>query len=121
MIVRCRRRHLEHVCKKRGYALADVMPCVVSQDGDVWSVDTDHPAYPHREPTWRPFLLGDFVERRLTALGITKARVERWTRTEGKPGGCGCAGRKRWLNEWGVRVQTRARSFARWYAKAVFG
>jgi hypothetical protein len=49
------------------------------------------------------------VERGLTAIGITKERVERWTRTAGKPGGCGCAGRQRWLNEVGDRVQIQAR------------
>jgi hypothetical protein len=54
--------------------------------------------------------IGDLVERGLTAIGITKARVERWTRTEGKPGGCGCEGRKRWLNEVGNEVQITARN-----------
>lgn len=70
---------------------------------------------------WRPFLLGDFVERCLTRIGVTKERVERWTRTEGTPGGCGCEARQRWLNEWGTRVQMRARRLAQRYAKAVFG
>lgn len=70
---------------------------------------------------WRPFLVGDFVERCLIRIGITKSRVERWTRTEGKPGGCGCAARKRWLNDEGVRVQVAVRRFAQWYAKVVFG
>lgn len=58
---------------------------------------------------WRPFKVGDAVERWLTAIGITRERVERWTRTAGKPGGCGCESRKRWLNEWGDRVQVEAR------------
>ncbi len=58
---------------------------------------------------WQPYKIGDAVERVLTAVGITRERVERWTRTEGKPGGCGCEGRKRWLNEWGDRVQIAAR------------
>ena len=43
------------------------------------------------------------------SVGITKERVERLTRTEGKPGGCGCEGRKRWMNEQGVRVQKAVR------------
>jgi hypothetical protein len=33
-------------CQQRGYTLAEVMPCVASQDGDEWTIDTDHPAYP---------------------------------------------------------------------------
>ncbi len=54
---------------------------------------------------WRPIAVGDLVERGLTRLGITKERVERWTRTAGKPGGCGCDRRKKWLNDAGFRVQ----------------
>jgi len=83
------------------------------------------PTYRHCTPVpeqaWRPIPLGDFVERCLTRLGVTKERVERWTRTEGKPGGCGCAARKKWLNDAGAVWQTRARQLAQRYAKAVFG
>lgn len=42
----CRRSHLEARCHQRGYTLSDVMPCVVSQNGDEWTIDVDHPAYP---------------------------------------------------------------------------
>lgn len=59
---------------------------------------------------WRPIPVGDVVERCLTRLGITKERVERWTRTAGKPGGCGCAARQQWLNDVGNRVQVAARA-----------
>ena len=105
----CRRAFFESTCKQRGYALADVMPCVVEQDGDRWLIDTEHPAYPHKREVWRPVPLGDLVERGLTAVGVTKERVEALTRTAGKPGGCGCAGRQKWLNEVAAKVQTAAR------------
>jgi hypothetical protein len=65
---------------------------------------------PVPEKVWRPVPIGDLVERGLTAIGITKERVEALTRTAGKPGGCGCAGRQKWLNELGNRVQTDARN-----------
>lgn len=45
MIV-CHRTNLEARCVERGYTLDEVMPCVVSQDGDEWTIDVDHPAYP---------------------------------------------------------------------------
>lgn len=45
MIV-CRRIFLEARCRERGYLLDEVMPCVVAQDGDEWTIDVDHPAYP---------------------------------------------------------------------------
>ena len=64
---------------------------------------------PIKEKGWQPFQLGDAVEKALTAVGVTKDRVEALTRTAGKPGGCGCAGRKKWLNEVGAKVQTAAR------------
>ena len=64
---------------------------------------------PPPAPEWRPVAIGDLVERWLVAIGITKDRVERWTRTAGKPGGCGCDRRRRWLNEYGFAVQRRIR------------
>lgn len=62
-----------------------------------------------RQPAWKPVMVGDLVERALTSVGITQERVERLTRTEGQPGGCGCGARKKWLNEQGVRVQKAVR------------
>lgn len=42
----CHRAHIEARCRERGYTLDEVMPCVVAQEGDQWTIDTDHPAYP---------------------------------------------------------------------------
>jgi hypothetical protein len=44
--VKCERWHLEARCAERGYTVAEVMPCVVSETGDDIVVDVDHPAYP---------------------------------------------------------------------------
>jgi hypothetical protein len=46
-VTACHKRHLEQRCRERGYTLDEVMPCVVSKDGDQWTIDTEHPAYPH--------------------------------------------------------------------------
>jgi hypothetical protein len=32
----------------RGYSIEDVMPCVVSQNGDQWTIDLEHPSYPRQ-------------------------------------------------------------------------
>ena len=42
----CHRAHLEARCNERGYSLDEVMPCVVAQDGDEWTIDVEHLAYP---------------------------------------------------------------------------
>jgi hypothetical protein len=59
--------------------------------------------------------VGDTVERMLTSVGITKERVQAWTRTQD----CGCKARQRWLNQWGYRQQDRMERLlnkaARWY------
>lgn len=44
--MQCHRAHLEARCTERGYTLDEVLPCVVSQDGDEWTIDVEHPAYP---------------------------------------------------------------------------
>jgi hypothetical protein len=45
-VTTCHRSYLEMRCNQRGYTLDEVMPCVVSQDGDEWTIDVDHPAFP---------------------------------------------------------------------------
>lgn len=59
--------------------------------------------------------LGDAVESMLTRLGITKERVQAWTRTKD----CGCAARQKWLNQWGFKKQEQLERLlqkaARWY------
>jgi len=42
----CHRALLEARCRERGYTLEEVMPCVVAQHGDEWTIDVDHPLYP---------------------------------------------------------------------------
>ncbi len=59
--------------------------------------------------------VGDLVERMLTSLGITKGRVQAWTRVKD----CGCVQRQRWLNQWGYQQQDRIERLlnkaAKWY------
>jgi hypothetical protein len=45
-MITCHRSNLEARCTERGYTLDEAMPCVVSQDGDEWTIDVEHPAYP---------------------------------------------------------------------------
>lgn len=69
------------------------------------SLPTFRECGPPPEQPWRPVMIGDLVERGLSAVGITKERVER---TTGKP--CGCKGRQQRLNEAGVKAQLAARA-----------
>lgn len=59
--------------------------------------------------------VGDLVETMLTSVGITKERVQQWTRTKD----CGCKARQRWLNQWGYKQQDKVERLlnkaARWY------
>ena len=45
-LIACSRSFLEQRCTERGYTLAEVLPCVVSQNGSEWTIDVEHPAYP---------------------------------------------------------------------------
>ena len=77
----CHQSFLESRCRERGYTLDEVMPCVVSQDGDQWTIDTDHPAYPATpKPGHEPQPAAPTVETRgpgselkklLARIGIT--------------------------------------------------
>lgn len=75
-LIKCNRSNLEARCRERGYTLEEVMPCVVAQDVDGWTVDTGHPAYP---ATARPGFVrrrraagpGTELKKLLSRLGIT--------------------------------------------------
>ena len=45
-MITCHRSNLEARCHERGYTLDEVLPCVVSQDGDEWTIDTESEFYP---------------------------------------------------------------------------
>lgn len=46
-MITCHKSFLFARCKERGYTAAEVMPCVVSQNGDEWTIDETHENYPH--------------------------------------------------------------------------
>jgi hypothetical protein len=52
--VKCERWHLEARCNERGYTIEEVMPCVVSENGNDIVVDIDHEAYPRRSRIPQP-------------------------------------------------------------------
>jgi hypothetical protein len=45
-MTKCKKWMLEARCTERGYTLDEVMPCVVSQDGDEWTIDVESEFYP---------------------------------------------------------------------------
>ena len=54
-MISCDYKYLTDRCAERGYALEEAMPSVVAQDGDQWTIDVDHPAYPrHPKPGFEP-------------------------------------------------------------------
>ncbi len=95
----CHRAFLESRCRERGYTLDEVMPCVVAQDGDSWTIDTEHPAYPKTPkmghepqpaappaPTHGP---GTELKKLLSRVGITASPD------------CSCNARARTMDERG--------------------
>jgi len=75
----CHRSHLESRCFERGYTLEEVLPCVVLRDGDTWTVDVEHPAYPRVSriaEQLRPAVViekgpGTELKKLLARIGIT--------------------------------------------------
>ena len=96
-MITCHRNRLLERCRQRGRTLDEAMPCVVAQDGDRWTIDPAHPAYPAAPG------LGDRVASALDAVGITKERVSAVAAVVGIAD-CGCAERQAWLNRVGHAV-----------------
>jgi hypothetical protein len=93
-MITCHRSNLEARCNERGYTLDEVMPCVVSQDGDEWTIDVDHPAYPRvsrlpelpAPPTHGP---GTELSKLLKRLGIEPTPT------------CSCRAKAQQMDMWG--------------------
>lgn len=68
-MITCNRFFLELRCAERGVSLADAMPCVVKQDGSIWTIDTSHSAYP-RARRCNACLAGTALGKILYWLGI---------------------------------------------------
>jgi hypothetical protein len=95
----CHRTFLESRCRERGYTLDEVMPCVIAQDGDSWTIDTEHPAYPatpkpgHEPPPAAPPAPthgpGTELKKLLKLVGITASPD------------CSCNARARTMDEQG--------------------
>jgi hypothetical protein len=88
--------HLEARCRERGYTLDEVMPCVVAQDGDQWTIDTEHPAYPrhpkpgYEQPSPPPaFGPGAELSKLLKRFGIEPTPT------------CQCRAKAAEMNAWG--------------------
>jgi hypothetical protein len=78
-MITCHRSHLESRCFERGYTLEEVLPCVVLRDGDTWTVDVEHNAYPRLSriaEQLRPAVViekgpGTELKKLLARIGIT--------------------------------------------------
>jgi hypothetical protein len=49
-MISCHVSYLLARCRERGYTMAEVMPCVISTNGDQVTVDETHEAYPRAKP-----------------------------------------------------------------------
>lgn len=97
-MITCQRAHLEQRCRERGYTFDKVRACIVAEDGDKITVDETHAAYPRAAKPG----LGDRVASALTAVGITKERVQAVASKVGVRD-CGCKKRQAALNKLGEK------------------
>ena len=101
-MITAHKSYLARRCIERGWTLDEVMPCVIASNGDIWTWDERHPAYPRKEKAGfvKPRRgLGDMVKAGLSAIGITEERV---SKAIGRP--CGCGQRAEALNELGRKI-----------------
>lgn len=88
-MITCHRKYLADRCRERHYTLDEVMACVVSKDGDQWTIDVDHPAYPRVSKLSLPGV-GTKLKGLLSLIGIKASS------------GCSCNKRAVLMNERGV-------------------
>lgn len=91
-MITCHKENLIARCRERGYSLEDVMPCVIKQKGDLWTIDETHESYPHsREPKPPKCLAGTELKGLLKRIGITASP------------NCSCNDRAHFLDQMGCQ------------------
>jgi hypothetical protein len=93
-VITTSRVNLEARCRQRGYTLDEVLPCVVSQDGDLWTIDTESEFYPRvsRVPEPAPIPTsgpGTELSKLLKRIGIEPTPT------------CACRAKQQQMDLWG--------------------
>lgn len=90
-MIKCHKDYLVQRCKERGWKLQEVMPCVASRQGDIWTIDENHPSYPSRKKVASSELGGPGTELKalLKTIGITSSP------------NCKCNAHARQMDAWG--------------------
>ena len=81
-------------CAERGYSIEEVMPCVILQDGDNWTIDTDHANYPKEtklNTNSEDIGVGTELKKLLKIVGITASPT------------CSCNARAKTMNINGIQ------------------
>lgn len=107
MLITTDKKNLIARCFERGYSLEEVMPCVVKQDGDQWTIDITHEKYPrpkdvnYNHPTYKISEklkqdsigegVGTELKKLLKLIGIVAAP------------GCSCNARAKLMNDNGIQ------------------
>jgi hypothetical protein len=91
MIITTDKKHLIFRCAERGYSIEEVMPCVITQDGDNWTIDTSHSSYPKSQKIQIDSGVGTEIKKLLKLIGITSSPT------------CYCNARAKIMNENGIR------------------
>ena len=94
MIITTQKKHLMFRCAERGYSIEEVMPCVIGQDGDNWTIDTDHINYPRAtkiNTNSEDVGVGTELKKLLKIVGITASPT------------CSCNARAKMMNDNGIQ------------------
>jgi len=97
------KRHLEALCKKRGYTLQEIMPCVVSRQGNTWTVNPWHPAYPRYSRLSKPSPPPPLPPMTGGPGSELKVLLKNWLGITANPN-CSCNAKARQMDEWGCEV-----------------
>ena len=89
-MIECEKKWLFARAVERGYTKDEVMPCVVRKiTKDVWLIDPDHKAYPHKKKEKKGIGPGSQLSHMLSRLRIKALE------------GCSCKARSKKMDAWG--------------------
>lgn len=93
------KNHFFQRCIERAYEIEDAMKCVVKMDGDMWTIDVDHPSYPHPRDQK---IIDEIKAKREIGAGTELKKILATVGIKSSPT-CSCNAKAKKMNEKGIQ------------------
>lgn len=97
MIIEAHKNYFLARCAERNYAIEEVEDCIVSKNGDIWTINTEHPKYPKHKKT-----IEEIVENMQNGPGTELKKILQYIGIKSSEN-CSCQAKAKIMNHMGIK------------------